>query len=188
MLLPVLCLTLSPLSMLARLYICWRWWRRTDLPQVLAAATRLVQNKLRPGQGAACNAASAGGAASATTSHCRASSTTGSSYGAEEEETMRCVYDWLQQTCKHMTGTTSSSTTSCDVAKLPVARALPDSDVLRWTEDVPELAGFSKFLAAALGCYNDAKGHLDRLLLQCMLQLLKTLPDGQQGELCNRSQ
>jgi hypothetical protein len=52
---------------------------------------------------------------------------------------------------------------------------LPEVDVLWLTEDLPEMSGFQRFLAAALGCYDDAKGQLDGLLLRCIVERLTSL-------------
>jgi hypothetical protein len=71
-------------------------------------------------------------------------------------------------------GNTSACTAGSSVPNSKLS--LPDVDVLSWTKELPELAGFSRFLAATLGCYDDAKSHLDELMLQHTLELLGRMP------------
>jgi hypothetical protein len=144
--------------MLARLYMCWHWWRRDDLASLLSAATKLV------------------------TAHTNDLSKVQHDPGSNSS--LAAFLPWLQYWCRKSstaqppsttclgstTKTSSSSSSSSSSDNMP--SVLPDVDILWLTEELPELSGFERFLAAALGCYDDAKGHLDSLLLQCVVARL----------------
>lgn len=183
--------------MLARLYLCWRWWRREDLPQLLTAATQLLRRDVTAAQAAAAAANAQAGAAEGrgAASSSGGSVMAGSATGNEQHE-LQQIYPWLTAACDRMRCSSNAGTAS--LAAKGAAGAsdatssslpLPAVDVLSWTEQLPELAGFGRFLAAALGCYDDAKAQLDSLLLQHTLELLgpSTAAHGSHCE-CTRGQ
>jgi hypothetical protein len=159
--------------MLARLYICWRWWRRNDLASLLSAATKLVTAQIS-------NLSKVG-------------SEPGSSISSRSSSGRFAAFlPWLQYWCRKPHATQPPST--CSIAATSSSSAsrrstddrpsvLPDVDILWLTEELPELSGFQRFLAAALGCYDNAKAHLDSLILQCVVARLAAFKPGEETAL-----
>lgn len=165
--------------MLARLYLCWRWWRREDLAQILTAATHILRRDLTA---AAAAAAAPGGGPVGVSGLSSSAADVGDSVACSKTRQLQVMFAWLRAACDTMRGhssgptatdsTSNSSGSSGSSGHSTSSRPMPVVDVLCWTEEVPELAGFNRFLAAAVGCYDDAKGYLDSLLLQHTLDLL----------------
>jgi hypothetical protein len=160
--------------MLARLYICWRWWRRNNLASLLSTATKLVTAQI------------------SDLSKDRSDPGISSSSSGSSGSSLATFLPWLQCGCckpytTQLPSTCSIATTSSSSASSRHGdnrpSVLPVIDILWLTEELPEISGFQRFLAAALGCYDDAKGHLDRLLLQGVeVRLAALQPEQKPGE------